>query len=210
MPIFVAFGVGIGNLSSRRMTMKDYVQATNQKLSLLRTRTRITDWHHSTANFVIQTPHNNRMSVADELSLALGTPCAVLTVEELVSYADIAKRATSPPIEPGFSWTKGIAFWANGKPCTVNLNPTPHAVFFPINKHTIGAFKRDQLIDRKEAVERESHAGGWGAITADIAKVVGGTWTARALDRINGTIEKAMRHSSQELNNRRPHDRSQP
>jgi len=186
------------------MTMKDYVQATNQKLALLRTRTRIVDWHHSTANFVIQTPDSNPMHAADELSLALGTPCAVLTVENLVGCATIAKRATSPPIEPGFSWTRGIAFWANGKPCTINLPPTPHAVFFPINKHAIGAFKRDQLIDRKEAVERESHTSGWNAITADIAKVIGGTWTARAMEKIDGTIAKATKYSSHEAKSAYP------
>jgi hypothetical protein len=182
------------------MTMQQYVQATNQKLSLLNTRTRITDWYHATGNFVVQASDNNRMSVADELSLALGTPCATVPIDDLVAYAALARKAPSPTTEPGFRWTRGIAFWANGKPCTINLNPTCHAVFFPIDKHTVGAFRRDQLAEGKEALDRENRAGGWGAISADITKAIGGTWTSRALDRIEGTVAKALNYSPHVLN----------
>jgi len=174
--------------------MQDYVKATNQKLVLLRSRTKITDFHHATGNFVVQAFNNNRMSVADELSLALGTPCVVIALDDLARYAAIARKATSPPIEPGFNWTAGIAFWANGKPCIITLKPTPHATFFPIDKHTVGVFKRDQLTDRKEILYREAHVGGWSGISADIGKVVGGTWTARALDKIEGTLVKARNY----------------
>jgi len=176
--------------------MQEYVQATNQKLALLRTRTRITDWHYGTGNFVVQGSDNNRLSVADELSLALGTPCAILTIEDLVAHIAAAKKATSPPDELGFHWTRGIAFWAAGKPCTIILRPTTHAVFFPINKHTVGVFKKDKLAEGKETMDSESRAGGWSAISADITKAVGGTWTSRALDRVEGTLAKAHRYSS--------------
>jgi hypothetical protein len=177
------------------MRMQDYVQATNQKLSLLDTRTRITDWYHATGNFVVRAPDNNRLRVVDELSLALGTPCAILTIEELCVYIAAAKKGVSPPTEPGFRWTRGIGFWANGKPCTITLKPTAHAVFFPINKHAVGVFKRDRLVEGKETLDTENRAGGWGAISADITKAVGGTWTSRALDRVEGTLAKAHGYS---------------
>ena len=193
MPIFVAFAVGVGNFSSRRMHMQEYVQATNQKLYFLQSRTRITDWFHATGNFVIQAPDNNRLRIADELSLAIGTPCAILTIDELISSIAVVKKAPSPPPEPGFRWTSGIAFWVNGKPCTIVPKPTAHAVFFPINKHTVGVFKKDKLADGKETLDAENRGGGWGAISADITKVVGGTWTSRALDRVEGTLAKAPR-----------------
>jgi hypothetical protein len=175
--------------------MQDYVRATNQKLSLLKTTTRIVDWHYGTGNFVVQESDYNRMKVADELSLALGTPCATLTVEDLAAEVGVAKKTMSPLAQPGFRWTRGIAFWADGKPCTIILKPTIHAVFFPINKHAVGAFKKDKLAEGKETLDAENRAGGWGAISVDVAKAVGGTWTSRSLDRIEGVLAKARRSS---------------
>lgn len=195
MPTFLAFAVGIGNFASRRMSMEDCVKATNQKLSLLNSRSRITDWYYGTGNFVVQAADNNRPRVADELSLALGTPCAILRVEEVDAHVAVAKKAVSPPGELGFRWTRGIAFWVNGKRCTVTLKPTTHGVFFPINQYTVGAFKKDKLAEGKETLDKENRGGGWGAISADIAKVVGGTWTSRALDRVEGALTKAHRSS---------------
>jgi len=178
------------------MRMEDYVQATNKKLSLLNSRTRITDWFHATGNFVVKTPDYNRLRVADELSLALGAPCATLTVEELSACIAAAKKAVNPPNEQGFRWTRGIGFWASGKPCTITLKPTIHAVFFPINKHAVGVFKKDRLAEEKETLDTENRAGGWAAISADITKAVGGTWTSRALERVEGTLAKAQGGSS--------------
>ena len=199
MPTFVAFAVGVGNFSARRLPMQDYVQATNQKLSLLNSRTRIADWYHATGNFVVQASDNNRLRVADELSLAIGTPCATLTIEELSAHVAAAKKPISPPTEPGVRWTRGLGFWVSGKPCTIALKPTAHAAFFPINKHTVGMFKRDRLAGGKETLDIENRAGGWGAISADITKAVGGTWTSRALDRVEGTLAKATGFSPASL-----------
>jgi len=175
--------------------MQDYVHATNQKLSLLDSKTRIADWYYASGNLVVRAFDNNRLRIADDLSLALGTPCAILSVEELATLVSVAKKAMSPPTEQGFRWTRGMAFWVNGKPCTATLKPTAHAVFFPISKHAVGAFKKDRLANGKEVLDREDRAGGWGAISADINKAVGGTWTSRALERVEGTLEKAHRCS---------------
>ena len=195
MRVFLVFAVGIGNFASRRTVMEDYVRATNQKLSLLNSRTRIRDWYAS-RNFVVEASDNNRMNVGDELSLALGTACATFTIEELVSDVAVAKQAVGPASEPGFSWTRGIAFRVQGKPSTVIPKPTAQAAFFPINKDAVGVFKKDKLAEGEAMLVRENRAGGWGAISADIAKAVGGTWTSRPLNRVEGTLAKARRYSS--------------
>lgn len=174
--------------------MEEYVQATNRKLSLLMTPTRVIDWHHVTGNFVVQTSKNNRWGIADELSLAFGVPCAVLPTKDVIAYLSVAEKASSPPIQPGVRWTKGIAFLVKGRPCTVNLKPTPRAVFFRINGYAVGVFKKDQLI-KNEVLDRKNRAGGWGAISGEISKAVGGTWTVRALTRVDGTIAKALKHT---------------
>ena len=204
MPIFLAFAVGIGNFSSRRTSMQEGVRATNQKLALLNSKTRIANWYHGTGNFVLQASDNNRLRVADELSLALGTPCAILTVEELVGDVEIAKKAISPTAEPGFRWTRGIAFRVSGRPYTITLNPTTHAVFFPINKHAVGAFKKDRLVEVRETLDKESRGGGWGTISADIAKTTGGVWTSRSLERVEGTLSKAESQQATDIKPRGP------
>jgi len=175
--------------------MEDCVKATNQKLSLLNSRTRIANQYYGTGNFVVQATDNNRLRVADDLSLALGTPCTILRIEELDAHVAVARKAVSPPIELGFRWTRGIAFWVSGKPCIVTLKPTAHGVFFPINRYTVGVFKKDKLAEGQERLDKENRGGGWGAISADITKAVGGTWTSRSLDRVEGVLTKARRSS---------------
>ena len=192
MGIFIVFATGTGNFSSRRLTMDQYLPASNQKLSLLRTPTRIVDFHHATGNFVVQTPKVNRAEIADELSLVFGVPCAILQTSQVLSCVSIAKKVSDPPIQPGIRWTKGIAFKVKGKPCTVDLQPTPRAQFFRVSEYAIGVFKKDQT-GTDEGLG-ENRAGGWGAISADISNVLGGIWTARPLMRIQGVVGKALKH----------------
>jgi len=193
--IFIVLAVGTATFSSRRLSMEEYVPATNQKLSLLRTPTRVVDFHHATGNFVVQTPKVNRSEIADELSLVLGVPCAILQTGEVISCVSIAEKVSDPPIQTGIRWTKGIAFKVKGRPCTVDLKPTPRAEFFRINQYAVGVFRKDHLaIDG--VLDKESRAEGWGAISMDISNVVGGIWTVRALLRIQGVLAKALKRES--------------
>jgi hypothetical protein len=191
--IYVAFGVGIGDFSSRRKKMVEYVRETNQRLALEATPTRVIDWYYSTGNFVVETPKTNRFEIADELSLALGVQCTVLTTNEIASCVSVADKANSPPPQTGFRWTKGIAFEVKGKPCNVDVKATPRAVFFRINAFAVGVNKKDRLSSR-EVLDKDDRAGGWGAISGDIAEAVGGTWTARSLARIERILERARKH----------------
>jgi len=188
--IYIALGVGIGNFSSRRKKMDDYVRETNQRLVLLPTPTRVVDWFHSTGNFVVQTPKNNRWDIANELSLALGVPCTVLTRDEVTSCITIADKASCPPPETGVRWTKGIAFKVKGRACTMDLGPTIHAVFFRINGYAVGVNKRDRLMD-SGAPHKDNRTGGWGGVSDDVSKAFGGMWTARSLARIENLVEIA-------------------
>jgi hypothetical protein len=193
--IWLAFGLGIGDFSSRRKKMKDYVDETNRRLSLLRTPTRVIDWHHSTGNFIVQTPKTNRFEISEELSLALGTSCAVLTINEVEHCLSVSDKAASPQAQPEIRWTKGIAFEVRGRPIATNPPSNPRAVFFQINNRALGVFKRDQVTD-SDVLDKEDRRGGWGAISEDIAKAVGGKWTARSQARVQGLIEKARTHLS--------------
>ena len=113
--------------------MEDYVRETNQRLALLPTPTRVVDWFHSTGNFVVKTSNPNRWGIVNELSLALGVPCAVLTKQEVTSCIAIAEKASSPLPETGIRWTKGIAFKVKGRADPLEVKPTSRAVFFCVN-----------------------------------------------------------------------------
>jgi len=177
--------------------MDEYLPASNQKLSLLRTPTRIVDFHHATGNFVVQTPKVNRGEIADELSLVFGVPCAILQTSQVLSCVSVAEKVSDPPIQPGIRWTKGIAFKVKGKPCTVDLKPTPRAQFFRVSEYAIGVFKKDQVATDEPS--GENRAGGWGAISADISSTLSGIWTARPLMRIQGVTAKALKHEPSTL-----------
>lgn len=177
--------------------MDEYLPASNQKLSLLRTPTRIVDFHHATGNFVVQTPKVNRAEIADELSLVFGVNCAIMQTSQVLSCVSIAEKVSDPPIQPGIRWTKGIAFKVKGKPCIVDLKPTPRAQFFRVSEYAVGVFKKDQVAT--DEASGENRAGGWGAISVDISNAVGGIWTARPLMRIQGVITKALKHEPSPL-----------
>ena len=191
--IYLAFGVGIGNFSSRRKRMEDYVRETNQRLALLPTATRIVDWFHSTGNYVVQTPKTNRWDIVNELSLALGVQCTVLTRDEVTSCSAIADKAASPPPETGVRWTKGIAFRVKGRALTLDLKPTSRAVFFRINGYAVGAHKKDRLTN-SGVLDKDDRAGGWGAVSDDVSNAVGGMWTARSLVRVESLLKIANKH----------------
>ena len=193
LEIYVAFGVGVGNFSSRRKTMEEYVHETNERLALLPTPTRVIDWFHSTGNFVVQTPKTNRWEINDELSLALGVPSTVLTRDEVTLCTTIADRASNPPPEPGIRWTKGIAFKVKGRPCTFDLNPIPQAVFFRVNRYAVGVYKRDRL-EPNRGSDKDDRVGGWGVVSEEVSKAVGGVWTARSLVRIESLVKVANKH----------------
>jgi len=173
--------------------MEDYVRETNQRLALLPTPTRMVDWFHSTGNFVVQSPKTNRWEMNDELSLALGVPCTVLTRDEVTLCIAIANKASSPPPETGIRWTKGIAFKVKGRACTLDLKPTSRAVFFRINSYAVGVNKKDQLTN-SGVLDKYDRAGGWGAVSDDVSKAAGGMWTARSLVRIESIVEIANTH----------------
>jgi hypothetical protein len=173
--------------------MEDYVRETNQRLALLPTSTGVVDWFHSTGNFVVQTPKTNRWEITDELSLALGAPCTVLTRDEVTLCIAIANKAGNPPPETGIRWTKGIAFKVKGRRCTLDLKPTSRAVFFHVNSYAVGVIKKDRLTN-SGALDKDDGAGGWGAVSEDVSKAAGGMWTARSLVRIESLLKIANKH----------------
>jgi len=175
--------------------MDEYVRETNQRLALLPTATRLVDWFHSTGNFVVKTPKTNPWDIVNELSLALGVQCTVLTRDEVAACVAIADKISSPPPEAGIRWTKGIAFKVKGRAYTLDLKPTPRAVFFRVNGYAVGVHKKDHITN-SGVLDKDDRAGGWGAVSDDVSKAVGGIWTARSLVRVKSLLVIANKHTA--------------
>jgi len=194
--LFICFGVNIGNLgrvSKRRIVMGSWTLEINKKLASIQSSTKIVDWYGHTGNFVIESSRTERSDIVSELTSVVGASFAVLSYDEVTDFVSAARRAFSPPPLEGNRWTCGIAFEVGDPPCLSVPKQTSHAVFFALSDHSVGAWKKDQLAERG-ILDRERRGGGWGAVSGDVSKTVGGVWTARSLRTVIGTLEKARQY----------------
>jgi hypothetical protein len=175
--------------------MSDWALDINRKLGDLPSSTKIVDWYGHTGNFVIESSRTDRTDIANELTSIVGTFLSVLSYDEAINFVSTTEEAPSPPPLEGKRWTGGIAFAVKAPPCQSVPKPTSHAVFFAISDFAVGAWKEDQLTE-DGILDKERRGGGWGAVSGDVSEQVGGTWTARSLRTIRGTLEKAQRHLS--------------
>jgi hypothetical protein len=194
--LYIAFGVNIGNLGrvgGRRKEMGEWTQEINRKLETLESSTSIVGWYGHTGNFVVESSRTEPSEFITELASAAGVSCAVVPYSDVVEYASVVERAVSPRPLVGKRWTPGIAFAVKAPPSKSVPKQTSHANFFEISEHAVGAWKMDTLTET-EILDRERRGGGWGGVSGDVSRQLGGTWTARSLRTITGTLEKARRH----------------
>jgi hypothetical protein len=196
--LYLIFGVDIGNLgfSGRRQDMSEWALEMNKKLASLQSSTKIVDWYGHTGNFVIESSKTERSEIASELTSVVGASLAVLSVDEVTDFVSHAEKTASPPPTEGKRWTCGIVFAVRSSSCQTVPKQTLHAAFFAISDYAVGAWKEDQLT-RGGVLDRERRGGGWGAVSGDVSRHVGGVWTARSLRTVIGTIEKARQHTGQ-------------
>src|SRR6266581_5453378 len=77
----------------------------------------------------------------------------------------------------------------------VSRRVTPRAVLWRISAYAIGAWKHDTL-SAGGRLDPDRRAGGWGGISADIERQLGGQWTTRSRRTIEGLIRMASDHPS--------------
>lgn len=165
----------------------------NKKLADLQSPTKLIDWYGHTGNFVLHSTKSNRSDIARQLTAVIGTSFAVLTYYEAADFASVAAKAVPPAPLAGKRWTSGIVLAVSGPPCQSVPKQTSYAIFFVISERAVGAWKEDQLTEGG-ILDREKRGGGWGALSGDVSRQVGGVWTARSLRTVNGTLEKARHH----------------
>jgi len=176
--------------------MGEWILEINRKLTSLESTTRIVVWYGHTGNFVVESSRADQSAIAGELTSLLGVSCAVLPFHDALDITSTAEKAPSPPSLEGKRWTGGIVFAVRSQPCRSVPKQTSHAVFFPISENAVGAWKEDQLTPGA-TLDRERRGGGWGAVSGDVSKAVGGVWTAHSLRTVIGTLEKARLRTEQ-------------
>ncbi len=177
--------------------MEDWIRDVNQRLVKMGSSTKVLDSFSHTGNFVVHS-NNDRSQVATHLSSVFETQFAALSIDELGEYASIMKKASPPESKAGFRWTLGLVSAVSGDQATSpKLHDTSHASFYPMPLRAVGAWKLDQLTD-SGVLDREKRGGGWGAVSDDVSRQVGGKWTARSLSTVNGVLKLALEYAEKE------------
>ena len=84
-----------------------------------------------------------------------------------------------PPAEVGVRWTPGLAFAVVEPVGSGELESTPRAVLGRLAPDVVGVYKHD-VVDALGRLDPHRRLGGWGAVSVDITRQIGGTWTARS------------------------------
>ena len=195
MEIFVALGVGVGNLGRQdkpRKRMSVWIEELNQLLSKSSRMTILSSYGH-TGNFIVRSDASQE-AVAAELRNSMGVPCAVLTVAQLSSVVNLL-GARNEADSTQYRRTPGVAFLVSGTPTPQTLSDSERSSYRRVSGSVVAISKRDALTLRG-ILDRNRRGGGWGATAADVGRQLGGKWTARSIRTLSGAIKRAQSGSS--------------
>jgi hypothetical protein len=159
--IVLGFALGQNNFGSGRARMADLVPEIQRHLPA---GARLMAWHGHSGNVAVDSdaPETVRVALRD----ASGRDWAMVPAETVVS----ALGALGPiREESGVRWTPGLAF---------NLETSA----------VVPVVKRDAMAGAR--LDKNRRDGGWGAISADVARHRGGRWTARSWRPVAGLLEQ--------------------
>jgi hypothetical protein len=182
-----AFGVGFNNFATGRGEMEQLVARAQRQLS----DTEIVAWYGATGNFALRSDLSNS-ELARALEQAFRRGFAVVSRSEIERVISTSGAWRRPARESLIRWTPGIAFRVSGPPPPDQLGQTNRGRFRHMNDHAVLVLKRD--IETPEGrLDSARRQGGWGAISADIARQSGGreaVWTARSLSAVLGLLAR--------------------
>lgn len=192
MAIMLAFGVGLGNLgrsSRQRIPASAWIRGLNEALSAKVSAARIVRSYGHTGNFVVSASSDPEIAAA-ELGDVLGTPCAVMPVSDFYEIVQTLQDCPSPKrVDAGVRFTRGAAFLIgagqDGLPTS-----TDHATYILRRPKAVLLFKHD-IETPGGILDRKRRSGGWGAVAAHLGHTLAGTWTARSMRTLLGTLRAA-------------------
>ena len=156
----------------------------------------IATWYGATGNFALLSDLSDR-DLAEAMEHAFRRKFALLSprdIEQVIAACEAWKR---PARDRYVRWTPGAAFRVNGPLPPTALRPSDRGHYRRVSDHAVAVLKRD-LETPEGRLDPGRRQGGWGAISAEIARQTGGldsVWTARSLRPILGLRAKAEVHT---------------
>lgn len=153
----------------------------------------------STGNHAILAPPDMPQSeLAGLLHEATGRPCTARTAQELDNVLPALDARSPPAPEPGVRWTPGLAFAIAGPTTSGDLTTTEWAHLHRLSADIVGVYRRDMVTSSGRLDSTRRH-GGWGAVSVDIARQIGGQWTACSASTAIGLRRRAAQRSPQSM-----------
>jgi hypothetical protein len=175
--VLFAFGVGLANFASgRHLSPRNVVDSISEELPLVAS-------YSSTGNVAVE--DGNVDEIRRVLERVTGTAWAVVSARHLDDglHALSALPAPKPTQPEGERATAGLAFAVN--PAREGaLESTTRAMLRRLDVDMVAVWKLDVLNGSR--LDRDRRRGGWGAVSTDIGRQIGGRWTARSRRTLDG------------------------
>jgi hypothetical protein len=185
--MLAAFGVGLANFSTgRQVGPRELAACARKALPLIA-------WYGATGNFALADCSVDEAGAI--LSGLSGTDWAVLPFDEVDAALEVLSTLTEPACAIGERATPGLAFAVTAAD-SGPVASTQRAALRRVSDRIVAVHKLDQLQDGK--LDRQHRRGGWGAVSADIGRQVGGRWTARSRRTLEGLRRRASDGISQD------------
>jgi hypothetical protein len=167
--IVYAFGVGLANFAAGRSRLPRQIAADVADVLPL------VAWYGATGNLALAT--GEPADVAQRLAEITGTAWAVMPAQDLAAALDALAAQPTPRVPPGIRATPGLAFAV--EPARPGLiGSIPEAALQRFNDRIVLIHKFDVLAGNR--LDRARRRGGWGRLSAALARQAGGRWTARS------------------------------
>lgn len=178
--IVYAFGVGLSNFGAGRSRLPRRLAADVAEVLPL------VAWYGATGNLALAA--GEPVDVAGRLAEITGTAWAVIPARDLAAALRALDAQPPPRVPAGIRATPGLAFAVEpGRPGPVRV--IPEAALRRLDDRIVLVHKLDVLEGNR--LNRARRQGGWGHVSAAVAKQVGGRWTARSRRPVASLLARA-------------------
>ena len=179
--VLYAFGVGLANFGRGREPSPGEIIAS------IKGRLHVVASYGATGNVALD--DSDISEVRQVLEEVTPTAWAVVGAEDLELALNVLAEAAEPVHMVNERPTPGLAF-AVTPPSVGDVSSTSRAVLRRVSTDIVAAWKLDLIRDGK--LDSTHRRGGWGGVSADVARQVGGRWTARSRRTILGLRRRVI------------------
>lgn len=186
--IWMCFGVGINNFATGQTSTVSLIRSLNSRLVAVKAAP-VAAYGHS-GNLAIEAPYRSRVRIEAVLAAATRTRWTAIPADDLLDGIHRLDRWSPPDPKRGMRWTPGLCMAVGSPPLgKLTLKTTPRAIYRRVGPDIVAAYKEDVLLPSGR-LDPKKRRGGWGALSAEVGRQLGGTWTARSRRTIDGLVSR--------------------